>query len=115
MGRKAARGYDEGMNKTRVFTASRLTAGNFLFPARIEVSLERVAQIRPSFVGSEEESIAMSKVASVSIKTGFLWSRVRIDSTGGSSPIISEGHRKSDAHEIRSLIDLFQSESGKAV
>jgi hypothetical protein len=34
------------MDKPRVFTASRLTAGNFPFPTRIEVSLERVAQIR---------------------------------------------------------------------
>lgn len=103
------------MNKTRVFTASRLTAGNFLFPARIEVSLERVAHIRPNFAGSEEESIAMSKVASVSIKSGFLWSRVRIDSTGGSNPIISEGHPKADAQEIRRLIDLFQNTLAKTV
>lgn len=103
------------MNKTRVFTASRLTAGNFLFPARIEISLERVAHIRTTLVGAEEESIAMSKVASVSIKSGFLWSRVRIDSTGGSSPIVSEGHRKADAQEIRRLIDLFQNNLAKTV
>lgn len=102
------------MKKTRVFSASRLTAGNFFFPARLEVSLERVAQIRPGFVGSDEESIAMSKVASVSIATGFLWSRVRIDSTGGSNPIVSEGHRKADAQEIRRLIDLYQNESAQA-
>lgn len=103
------------MNKTRVFTASRLTAGNFLFPARIEISLERVAHIRTTLVGAEEESIAMSKVASVSIKSGFLWSRVRIDSTGGSNPIVSEGHRKADAQEIRRLIDLFQNNLAKTV
>jgi hypothetical protein len=101
------------MNKTRVFTASRLTSGNFLFPARIEVSLERVSQIRPSFVGSEEESIAISKVASVSIKTGFLWSQVRIDSTGGTNPILSHGYRKADAQAMRGLIDAFQQESSK--
>lgn len=103
------------MSKTRIFTASRLTSGNFIFPARLEVSLERVAQIRPSFSGSEEESIAMSKVASVSIKTGYLWSQVRIDSSGGSHPILSHGHRKADAHAIRDLIDLYQQESSKAV
>jgi hypothetical protein len=103
------------MDKTRVFTASRLTAGNFPFPTRIEVSLERVAQIRPSFVGMEEESIAMSKVASVSIKTGFLWSQVRIDSNGGSHPILSSGHRNADANAIRDLIELYQKESSKVV
>ena len=82
-----------------------------MFPSRIEVSLERVAQIRTSFSGSEEESIAMSKVASVSIKTGFLWSQVRIDSTGGIHPIVSSGHPKADAHAIRDLIGLYQERS----
>lgn len=96
------------MYKTRVFTASRLTSGNFLFPSRIEVSLERVAQIKPTFSGVEEESIAMSKVASVSITAGFIWSQVRIDSTGGSHPIQSRGYRNADARTIRDLIDLYQ-------
>ena len=96
------------MDSKSVFTASRLTPGNFFFPVRIEVSRERVSLTRPSFFGSSEESIAIAKVASVSIQTGMLWSEIRIDSTGGTNPIRSHGHRKADAQEIRALIEGFQ-------
>ena len=99
------------MDKERVFIASRLTAGNLLFPVRLEISRERVARVRRSFTGSSEESIAMAKVASVGIQTGLLWADIRIDSTGGSNPILSHGHSKADAHAIRDLIELFQKEN----
>jgi hypothetical protein len=95
-------------DEKHVFIASRLTHGNFLFPLRIEISHDRVTKIQPRFIGSEEESISMSKVASVNIKTGLLWSDIRIDSTGGTNPILSHGHRKQDAHAIRDLIEKFQ-------
>jgi hypothetical protein len=99
------------MDPGQVFTASRWTTGNMLFPVRIEVSRERVARITPGFVGRNEESIAISKVASVNIQTGLLWSDIRIDSSGGTNPILSHGHRKADAHAIRALIEKFQQEA----
>jgi pyruvate formate lyase activating enzyme len=40
-----------------VFTASRLTRGNFWFPVRIEISQERVVLVKPRLVGANEESI----------------------------------------------------------
>jgi hypothetical protein len=91
-----------------VFTASRLTRGNLWFPVRIEVSQERVARVKPRLVGANEESIPISKVASVNISTGLIWSDIRIDSSGGSNPILSHGHRKNDARRIRDLIEGFQ-------
>jgi hypothetical protein len=91
-----------------VFTASRLTRGNFFFPVRIEVSQERVSRIKPRVVGANEESIPITKVASVNISTGLIWSEIRIDSSGGSNPILSNGHRKADARRIRDLIETFQ-------
>jgi len=91
-----------------VFTASRLTRGNLLFPVRIEINQERVARVKPRLVGANEESIPISKVASVNIATGLIWSDIRIDSSGGSNPILSHGHRKADARRIRDLIEHFQ-------
>ncbi len=91
-----------------VFTASRLSSGNLLFPVRIEVNQNRVTRIKPRLVGSDEESIAISKVASVNIQTGLIWSEIRIDSAGGSNPIVSHGHLKGDARAIRDLIERFQ-------
>lgn len=93
---------------TESFSASRLTQGNRIFPTRIEVSPDRVARIKPRLVGSTEESIAISNVASVQIATGLLFSDIRIDSTGGSNPIESHGHTKGDARRIRELIEQYQ-------
>ena len=93
---------------TETFIASRITRGNFLFPTRIEVSPERVLRIKPRAFGQDEESMPMSKVASVQINVGLMFSQIRIDSTGGTNPIVSHGHRKADARRIRELIEKYQ-------
>jgi hypothetical protein len=99
--------------ETHIFKASRWTAGNLWFPLRIEVTPQRVSRIKPRLVGSDEESISISQVASVSIRTGLIWSTIQIDSTGGTDPVVSHGHRKADAIRIRDLIEQFQQRSAK--
>lgn len=91
-----------------VFTASRWTAGNFFFPVRLELTPERVTRVKPRLIGSDEETISISKVASVSIRTGLIWADIRIDSSGGTDPILSHGHAKEDAVAVRDLIQRYQ-------
>jgi len=93
------------------FSASRWTQGNFFLPTRLVISPQRVSRVKPRLFGSNEESIAMSKVASVHISTGVLWSEIRIESTGGTDPITSHGHRKADAQRIRDLIERYQAQA----
>jgi hypothetical protein len=93
------------------FSASRWTQGNFLFPTRLIVSPQRVSRVKSRLLGSNEESIAMSKIASVHISTGVFWSEIVIESTGGTDPITSHGHRKRDAQRIRDLIETYQAQS----
>jgi hypothetical protein len=95
----------------QTFTASRWTQGNFLFPTRIVVSPTRVSRIKSRWFGSNDESIAISKVASVHITTGVVWAEIRIESTGGTDPITSHGHRKADAQRIRDLIESYQAQT----
>jgi hypothetical protein len=95
----------------RTFTASRWTQGNFLFPTRLVVSPLRVSRVKSRWFGSNDESIAISKIASVHISTGVLWSEIRIESTGGTDPITSHGHRKADAQCIRDLIESYQAQA----
>jgi hypothetical protein len=90
------------------FIASRWTKGNFWFPTRIVVSPLRVSLVKRRLFGSNEESISISQVASVKISTGVLWSDIRIESTGGTDPITSHGHRKADAVRIRDLVETLQ-------
>ena len=93
------------------FTASRWTQGNFIFPTRIVVSPLRVSRVKSRWFGRNEESIPVSKVASVHISTGMLWAEILIESTGGTDPITSHGHRKKDAQRIRDLIESYQVQS----
>ena len=92
----------------QTFSASRLTAGNLWFPTRIVVSPLRVSRVKRRLFSRSEESISISQVASVKISTGILWSDILIESTGGTDPIASHGHRKADAVRIRDLIEGFQ-------
>ena len=93
---------------SETFTASRWTRGNFFFPVRIMVTPQHVSRVKSRLFGSSEESIALGKVASVQISTGVIWTNIRIDSSGGSDPITSHGHRKADALRIRELIESYQ-------
>jgi hypothetical protein len=90
------------------FSASRWTKGNLFFPTRIVVNPLHVSRVKPRLFGSNEESIAMAQVASVRISTGILWSEIRIESSGGTDPITSHGHRKADAQRIRDLVESYQ-------
>ena len=92
----------------QTFTASRWTKGNFWFPTRIVVGPLRVSRVKRRLFGSTEESISISQVASVKISTGMIWSDILIESTGGTDPISSHGHRKADAVRIRDLVESFQ-------
>jgi hypothetical protein len=102
------------MGGEEIFVASRWTRGNFLFPTRILVTAQRVSRIKPRLFGSNEESIGISQVASVHISTGIIWSNILIESTGGTDPITSHGHRKVDAQRIRDLIESYQSAGHRA-
>ena len=94
--------------QTETFTASRWTKGNFLFPTKLVVSSQRVSRVKSRWFGSNEESIAISKVASVHISTGMVFADIRIESSSGTDPVTSHGHTKADAQRIRDLIESHQ-------
>ena len=100
------------MPQPRVFKASRLTSGNLIFPTRIEITSESVARIKPKWIGRSEDSIPIAKIASVSLSTGLIFSSIRIESSGGATPIVSDGHYKGDALAIRDLIHEYQAGRG---
>ena len=90
------------------FVASRWTKGNLFFPTLIVVSPLRVSRVKSRLFGKNEESIAIGQVASVHIATGILWSTIVIESSAGTDPLTSHGHRKGDAVRIRDLIESYQ-------
>ncbi len=94
---------------TETFHASRWTSGNHLFTTVIEITDTAVVRRKRSWFSVNEISIHLSKVASVRIETGMLWSDITIESTGGSDPLTSHGHTKADARRIKELIENAQS------
>jgi len=90
------------------FVASRWTRGNRLFPTVIEVNETAVVRRKRRWFSKTEMSIHLQRVASVHIDTGLIWSDILIESTGGTDPLESHGHRKADAQRIKDLIEAAQ-------
>src|SRR5271154_6319037 len=93
---------------SEIFRASRWTGGNHLFPTIIEVTSRAVIRHKRSWFSKDEMSISISKVASVHIKTGFIWSSILIESSGGTDPMTSHGHSKADARRVKELLESHQ-------
>ena len=91
-----------------VFTASRWTSGNRIFPTQIAVYPTKVIRYTPKWVGHEEQTISIDQIASVRVSAGLFFADVIIETTGGSQPIVCHGHWKSDAEGIREKISEAQ-------
>jgi hypothetical protein len=98
---------------TENFKASRWTRGNHLFPTYIIVSDKSITRRKRSWFRTDELTITISKVASVHIKTGMIWSEILIESSGGTDPFTSHGHKKADAIRIKELIETAQAQLPK--
>jgi PH (Pleckstrin Homology) domain-containing protein len=90
------------------FVASRWSKGNHFFPTVIEVTGAAVVRQKPGLFSRDEMTIHLQKIASVHIDTGLFWADILIESTGGTDPIFSHGHRKNDARRIKQLIEAAQ-------
>lgn len=97
-----------------IFVASRWTQGNLIFPTRIVITDHAVMRRKRSWLSVNEESINIRNVATVNIRTGIIWSDIRIESSGGSDPLDSHGHTKADARRIKDLIETLQAKAGAA-
>jgi hypothetical protein len=93
-----------------VFRASRLSAGNRLFPTQVLITPTSVVQHIPRWIGRQQETIHMAHIASVKVQTGALLSNVLIETSGGASPIVCHGHHKGDAVRMQQLIEQYQSD-----
>jgi hypothetical protein len=93
-----------------VFRASRLSAGNHLFPTQVLVTPSSVVQYVPKWIGRREETIHLAHIASVQIDTGALLSNVLIETSGGTDPVVCHGHTKGDATAMKNLIERYQTD-----
>lgn len=90
------------------FVASRWTRGNFLFPDVLQLDDNGVVKVKRRLFGTNEESVSYGKIASVHLDSGILFATLRIESTGGSDPLIMSGLTRGAAHTARRLIQDAQ-------
>jgi hypothetical protein len=94
---------------SRIFRASRLTKGNHLFPAEVEITPTSVTLRKRRLIGKHEESIHIAHIASIEIDTHIFFADVMIESSGGENPAVCYGHTKGDAVAMKQLIQEYQS------
>ena len=87
-----------------IFIASRLTAGNKLFPDQIIVDQDGVTLKIPGLFSGNEKTIPYTRISSVNVVCPFIgYSTISIETTGEGS-IKAHGFAKSEVTRIKELI-----------
>ena len=84
-----------------------------IFPKSITINsdgietLERLGVI--FFWRKEVEIMSKDKLASVVVKSGLIWDKLTIETTGGSNALVLKGYSKSKAAKLKEMIqELIQ-------
>jgi hypothetical protein len=91
------------------FSASRLTGGNLIFPARVSVEPDGIHYSKSRLFGAVEETINYRQISSLRLETGIFFCTITIETSGGSQPVIIHGLWKDDGRRIRDAVQQVQS------
>jgi uncharacterized membrane protein YdbT with pleckstrin-like domain len=87
-----------------IFSASRLTSNNRLFPTKILIDDLGVTIKDPSFFSGKEKTIPFTRISSVNIDCPFIgYSSITIETTGEGS-VLAQGFFKSEVTKMKELI-----------
>lgn len=90
--------------EAKVYTASRLTEGNKVFPDKIVLDDNGVTLRVPSFFSGEETTIPYSRISSVNIDTPFVGYSDIIIETTGEGRVQVHGFTKDEVTEMKQVI-----------
>ena len=93
---------------SNLFQASRMTSGNCLWPTTLEVAGDTLIRRKRRWFTVDETRMHLSKVATVHVVSGVMFTDIRIESSGGGDDIVSHGHTKGEAAALRDLIEAAQ-------
>lgn len=86
------------------FVASRLTAGNKIFPSKIVIDQLGITLIIPGLFSGNEKTIPYNKIASVDIDCPLVGYSTIIIETTGEGNIQAHGFLKNEVKRMRELI-----------
>jgi hypothetical protein len=91
-----------------IYRSSRLTSGNRIFPSSITIDGDQITYRKNRWFGSTEEAINCSHVASLRSAHGMIWSKMTIETSGGSQPIVITGLSRNAAEAIEAVVRKAQ-------
>ncbi len=87
-----------------IYTASRLSEGNKMFPCVIHLDGLAVTFKIPGLFNGKESTIPMSRISSVDIETPLIGFSTIIIETTGEGKIRAHGFTKSEVREMKEII-----------
>jgi len=97
------------MSEHRVWQSSRWTAGNLVFPDRLRLEDDHAVYEKNGLFKRSRETIRFDQISSVSIRRGWFFAYLMIETTGGTRPIVLSGLWAGDAEQARlSMHGLIQ-------
>jgi hypothetical protein len=87
-----------------IYTASRLSEGNKMFPCVIHIDGLAVTFKIPGLFNGKESTIPMSRISSVDIETPLIGFSTIIIETTGEGKIRAHGFTKSEVKEMKQII-----------
>lgn len=88
-----------------IFTASRLSNGNGLFPVEIRVDDFSLTVVKPGLISAYQKTIKYDKISSIEIISPFIGFSKIIFSCYGLDSILVEGFERNDAEECKYLVE----------
>ena len=85
----------------KIYTASRLSEGNKIFPSKLVIDETGVTLKSPSWLGGNETTIPFSRISSVNIDCPFIGYSTIIIETTGVGQISVYGFLKSEVTEMK--------------
>jgi hypothetical protein len=93
-----------GTMDTDTFQSSRWTAGNCLFPDRMHLEDNHVVYEKNGLIKRDKENIRFEQISSVSVRRGWFFALLVLETTGGTRPITLNGLWASEAEAARAAL-----------
>ncbi len=93
-----------GSMEMLTFQSSRWTAGNVFFPDRVTLEENHVLYQKNGIIKRDKETIQFEQISSVSVRRGWFFALLVLETTGGTRPIVLNGLWASEAEAARTAL-----------
>lgn len=89
----------------KIYTASRLSSGNKLFPTELSLDDYALTIKHPGVYNSKSQTVYFKNVSSITIDSPLIGFSTITISTNGDGTLVADGFTKKEVNEIKTLIE----------